>query len=150
MHTPPLATKPVGQLAPHVLASVLSTWPTEHDVHVVDVPAQVWQVFVHARQAVPFWYVPAGHVATQLVPFSSGVADPSVHVAHVVPLVHVPHVDEHGAQAVPVEYVATGHDAPQVVPPGWTRSGDVQAKHAVPLVQLAQPDRQPTQLEPLA
>ena len=102
MHTPPLATKPVGQLAPHVLASVLSTWPTAHDVHVVDVPAQVWQVFVHARQAVPFWYVPAGHVATQLVPFSSGVADPSVHVAHVVPPVHVPQVAWHAAQLAPL------------------------------------------------
>ena len=86
-----------------MLVSVFSTWPAGHDVHVVDAPVHVWQLLLHTRQLLPLWYVPAGHVATQLVPFSSGVAEPGVQLAHVVPVAHVPHVGWQATQLTPFE-----------------------------------------------
>ena len=47
--------------------------------------------------------MPTGHVATQLVPFSSGVAEPAVQVVHPVAAAHVPHVAWQALQTVPFE-----------------------------------------------
>jgi hypothetical protein len=98
-------TKPAGHAPPHVSVRVLRTWPGGHDVQVVAVPTQAaHRVVLHAAQADPtVKYVPAGHVATQLVPLSRGVADPGVQSVQSVLLVHAPQVDSHGTHATPFE-----------------------------------------------
>ena len=82
---------------------MFSTWPVGHAVQVVAAPEHVWQLLLQARQADPDWYVPLGHVTTQLVPFSSGVAEPTVQPVQPVAPVHVPQVAWHAAHAVPFE-----------------------------------------------
>ena len=72
-------------------------------MQVVAVVVHVRQLVLQARHCVPDWYVPLGHVATQLVPFSNGVAEPTVHVVQPVADAQVPQVAWHGLHAVPFE-----------------------------------------------
>ena len=86
-----------------MLVSVLSTWPAGQAVQVIAVTLQLAQLLLQGRHWLPDWYVPTGHVATQLVPFNSGVAEPAVQVVQPVAPTHVPHVAWHGLHAVPSE-----------------------------------------------
>ena len=72
---------------------------------VLVVPLHVAHVGSHARHCVPpDATVPAGHVATQLVPpSSSGVAEPGVQLEQVNAFGHVAHVAWHGWHAMPSE-----------------------------------------------
>ena len=82
---------------------MLSTWPAGQAVHVVAVVVQAAQLLLQAKHWVPDWYVPVEHVATQFVPFSSGVAEAAVQVAQPLAPMQVPQVAWHGLHAVPFE-----------------------------------------------
>ena len=86
-----------------MLVNVLSTWPVRQAVQVAAAVVQAAQLLLQGRHRVPDWYVPTGHVATQLVPFSNGVAEPAVQVVQPLAPVHVPQVAWHGLHAVPLE-----------------------------------------------
>ena len=103
MQTEFTAINPAGQDPAHVLVNVLSTCPGGQAVQVVAVVVQVRQFELQGRHCVPDWYVPLGHVATQLVPFSSGVAEPAAQVAQPLAPVQVPQVAWHALHAVPFE-----------------------------------------------
>jgi hypothetical protein len=149
LHTLPTATKPAGHVAAHVLASVVSTWPGGQETQLAAELVHVAQLLLHAKHWVPLWNVPGGHVATQLVPLSRGVADPALQPVQPVAPVQVPQVAWHGAHATPLEKKPLTQLLPQAVPPGCTSRPGVHCWQLLALVQVAQPPRQGEHTAPL-
>jgi hypothetical protein len=149
LQTLPTATKPVGHVAAHVLVSVLRTWPGGHVTQLVALTVQVPQLLLHAKHWAPLWKVPAGQVATQLVPFNSGVAEPALQPVQPVAPMQVPQVAWHGAHAVPLEKKPLAQPLAQVVPPGWTSRPLLHCWHVTGPPHTLQPLRQGRHVVPL-
>jgi hypothetical protein len=137
----PAATKPAGHVAAHVLVSVSRTWPGGQETQLAAELVHVAQLLLHAKHWVPLWNVPGGHVATQLVPLSRGVADTALQPVQPVAPVQVPQVAWHGAHATPLEKKPLTQLLPQAVPPGCRSSGGVHVTHVPPVTHDPQPLR---------
>ena len=146
-HEVPFGKVPDGQLETQVLLGGSSSRGGVQVTHVTADPAHVLQLVLHAVQTLLApTNVPAGHVATQVLPLRYGKVDVALHVEHeALPAPkHVRQLDEHVAHAVPLTYAPFGQPVPHEVAPGCTRRDPAHRVHVVlveHVVQLARHGR---------